>query len=213
MTFPESAFNTAMTLLRQPRKRRRLARSIAMLLGEEHGAVGQRCSTFSSRELIFSTWLSSSRLSNDETPAVGRGKFRPAAQINRASDFSSGSINHGHALAPSIEREDSRRGRIVDDAIRFLSGGHVGDRLQGFQVDYGDRVGLPVADESAPKLRGDGHSVHTWRFRNPAHHGERIHVENLHLCPMRDVQTAGRLIDREVVKTALAGIGIFFMTE
>ena len=37
--------------------------SIAMLLGALQGPVGQRCSTFRSRELIFSTRFSSSRLS------------------------------------------------------------------------------------------------------------------------------------------------------
>src|ERR1035441_7871003 len=45
MTWPVSAFMTAITLLRQPRNRRRLARSIAMLLGEAHGAVGHRFGT------------------------------------------------------------------------------------------------------------------------------------------------------------------------
>src|ERR1700740_1597240 len=61
-TLPESASMTAISLLRHPINRRRLGRSMAILLGDAHGAVGHRCSTLSSRELIFRTRLSSSRL-------------------------------------------------------------------------------------------------------------------------------------------------------
>ena len=45
ITRPVSAFMTAITLLRQPMNKRRLARSIAMLEGDVQGAAGQRCST------------------------------------------------------------------------------------------------------------------------------------------------------------------------
>src|SRR5580658_2943247 len=62
ITCPVSAFMTAITLLRHPINRRRFCRSIAILDGDAQGAVGQRCSTFSELELIFSTRLASSIL-------------------------------------------------------------------------------------------------------------------------------------------------------
>src|ERR1700730_9056553 len=57
ITFPVSAFMTAITLLRQPMNNRRLGWSMAMLEGASQGAVGQRCSTLRERALIFRTRL------------------------------------------------------------------------------------------------------------------------------------------------------------
>ena len=58
-----------------------------MLLGEEHGAVGQRCSTFKFARVDFQELTFVFQIVEDVSFAVGRGKFRAAAEIDGAGDF------------------------------------------------------------------------------------------------------------------------------
>src|SRR5216684_8361867 len=92
---------TAITLLLQPMNNRRLGRSIAMLDGEEHGAVGQRCSTLSFRESIFRTRLSSSRLLNTRpSPSATANSGPPPRSIVAATFPSAASIAVALLLPP-----------------------------------------------------------------------------------------------------------------
>ena len=173
-----------------------------MLLGEEQGAVGQRCSTFSSRELIFRSWTLVFQIVKDISLAVCCGKFWSTSEIDSACDFASLSIDSCRAVAAAVKCEDAVGGGIIDDRIRFLPGGDFCDWLQSLQVKDGDGRRLTVADESAAELGSDGDAMDARSFGDSADEAKRVDVHYFDLCSVRNIKPAGRRIDSEIVPTA-----------
>src|SRR5271165_968031 len=113
----------------------------------------------------------------DVTFAVGRCELWPTAEIDRTSYLAGGSIDRSSAVAAAVEGEYARRCRVVDDSVRLLAGGNVGDRFQSFQIKNRNVVALPVADETAARFGGKGDPVHARRLRNVPDQGEGIDVQ------------------------------------
>ena len=180
-----------------------------MLEGEAQGAVGQRCSTFRVRELIFSTRAFVLKVIVDVAVAVCCREFGTTSEINRAGHFSVFGFDHRRAVAAAVEGENPGGRGIIDDGIRLLSGGHFCDGLQRFQVEDGDRGGLPVANKSAAEVCRDGDSMHARGVFDFADNRARVNIEHFDLRPVRNVEAPVGFVDREIVPTTLSRNGDF----
>ena len=87
--------------------------------------------------------------------------------------------------------------------LRLLTGRHICDGFECFQVEDRDVRSLSITYKSAPELGNDGDSVYTGSLRNVTHHAQGVDIEYFDLSSVRDVKAAGGFVNGEVVPTSL----------
>jgi hypothetical protein len=96
-----------------------------------------------------------------EAFAIGYRKFGPAAQVNRARNFSICSVDRSCAVASTVKGKNPRGGRVIDDRVGIFPYRNLLHNLERFQIKAQDLRGFAITDETPAKLGSNGNSMHS----------------------------------------------------
>ena len=136
--------------------------------------------------------------------AVGAGKLQSAPHIDCGGHHIRRGIDHGDLAAAVVEHEQPARRRVVDQGIGVLAGAlDLARGLERLGIENRDHPRLPVGDESLADPGHDADAVYAGQACDRADHRARGRVEHRDLGTVRDVQPLGRIVQVEVVVTAV----------
>src|SRR5437870_2784652 len=76
---------------------------------------------------------------------IASRKLGPPAQIDRTGYFAVRCVDRGRVFASSVKGKNALTRRIVNDRIGICAGLYRIERLQGFCIEYNDRIVATVA--------------------------------------------------------------------
>ena len=112
---------------------------------------------------------------------VGLRVLRFATHGDRRDDLARLRRKYRDRLAAPVEGVDLAPTRLVENGVRVLAGGHLGDGLQCLQVDDTRLVLAAIARKTPPQLRREGNAMHPGRVRDLADDLVAAGVDHDHL--------------------------------
>src|SRR5260370_7264135 len=119
--------------------------------------------------------------------AIGGGKFRLAAQIDRAEHSAVRSVDGGGIFASAVKGKDALGDGLVEDGVWIGVGFNGAKELQCFKVEDGDIVRSAVAGESAAEVGGNGDAVDALGIRAVTDDGVAVRIEHDCVIPPQNV--------------------------
>ena len=135
---------------------------------------------------------------------VDHGEFRAPVQGDGGDDRAGFGGDHGGRLAAAVERVEFLLAWIVEHAVGTLVGVHLGQRLQGLQVDNPSLALAAVAGEAAAEVGCQRHAMDARRVGDFADHRVPVEVDHDHLGGVADIEAPCAGIDRKVIPAAVA---------
>src|SRR5260370_23090488 len=139
--------------------------------------------------------------------AIGGGKFRLAAQIDRAEHSAVRSVDGGGIFASAVKGKDALGDGLVEDGVWIGVGFNGAKELQCFKVEDGDIVRSAVAGESAAEVGGNGDAVDALGIRDVTDDGVAVRIENDFMSAARDVHAAGLTFHVHLIPATIATNG------
>ncbi len=140
----------------------------------------------------------------DRAMPIRHRVFGAAADRYGSDDLFRDRINHGRVVGFPVHGEDVLGSRVVDNAIRIAPRLDMTGGFQRLQIEDNDFVGAAVADETMPEVVHHHDAVHALQVGDAANNRTAIRIHNFYFRVVRNIQTPGGSIERDVIPILLA---------